>query len=181
MVSTSAITSAGSCSSQPREPVVTLRPFNTYGPRQSARAIIPTVISQIAAKQDVIKVGALKPTRDFNYVSDTAKSFVAAGTAPAPQVLGRTLNTGTGVEISVQDLIVAIADVMGRHVEVEQEAQRKRPDASEVMRLISDSSSLRELTGWKPEFSLREGLEHTSRWFLNPQNLAHYRPDVYAI
>lgn len=162
-------------------PVVTLRPFNTFGPRQSARAVIPTVISQIAARQDVIKVGSLKPTRDFNYVADTAQSFLAVGTAPAPKVLGRTLNTGTGVEVSVGALVEAIADVMGARVEVQQEAARMRPDASEVMRLISDSSELRQLTGWQPAYTLHTGLERTSEWFLNPANLAHYRPGQYAI
>ncbi|GHF36623.1 UDP-glucose 4-epimerase [Deinococcus metalli] len=162
-------------------PAVTLRPFNTFGPRQSARAVIPTVISQIAARRDVIKVGSLAPTRDFNYVADTAQSFLAVGTAPAEKVLGRTLNTGTGVEVSVGALVEAIADVMGARVEVEQEAERMRPDASEVMRLISDSSALRDLTGWQPAYTLHAGLEQTSQWFLHPANLAHYRPGQYAI
>ncbi|WP_420594392.1 NAD-dependent 4,6-dehydratase LegB [Deinococcus sp.] len=162
-------------------PVVTLRPFNTYGPRQSARAVIPTIISQIAAKNPVIKVGSLLPTRDFNFVSDTAESFLAVGEAAAEQVVGRTLNTGTGTEISVGELINTIADVMGRKVEVEQEAQRQRPDASEVMRLISDSSELRRLTGWAPKHPLASGLEQTSEWFLNPRNLAHYRTNMYTV
>ncbi|OOV12489.1 GDP-mannose 4,6-dehydratase [Deinococcus sp. LM3] len=162
-------------------PVVTLRPFNTYGPRQSARAVIPTVISQIAARQAVIRVGALKPTRDFNFVEDTVASFIAVGTAPAAAVVGRTLNTGTGSEISVQALVQAIADVMERHVEIEQDPQRLRPDASEVMRLVGDSSELRALTGWHPRHTLHGGLAITSRWFLDPANLAHYRPDLYAV
>jgi NAD dependent epimerase/dehydratase len=162
-------------------PVVTLRPFNTYGPRQSARAVIPTIISQIAARAPVVKVGSLAPTRDFNYVSDTAKSFLAVGNAQAADVVGRTFNTGTGVEVSVGELIGAIADVMGREVEIEQEAQRLRPDASEVMRLVSNSAELRRVTGWQPEYPLRSGLERTSTWFLDGGNLAHYRTGMYVV
>ncbi|GAA4013666.1 NAD-dependent 4,6-dehydratase LegB [Deinococcus rubellus] len=162
-------------------PAVTLRPFNTYGPRQSARAVIPTIISQIAAKQPIIKIGSLAPTRDFNYVADTAASFMAVGRAEASQVLGRTLNTGTGVEISVGALIQAVADIMNRRVEIEEDAQRLRPDASEVMRLVSDSSALRQLTGWEPQYQLRAGLEQTSQWFLDQRNLAHYKVGQYTI
>ncbi|TSA87641.1 SDR family NAD(P)-dependent oxidoreductase [Deinococcus detaillensis] len=162
-------------------PAVTLRPFNTYGPRQSARAVIPTIISQIAAKQPVIKIGSLAPTRDFNYVADTAASFVAVGRAEASQVLGQTLNTGTGVEISVGALIQAVADIMNRRVEIQEDAQRLRPDASEVMRLVSDSSALRRLTGWEPQYPLHAGLEQTSQWFLDERNLAHYKVGQYTI
>ncbi|GGB68571.1 GDP-mannose 4,6-dehydratase [Deinococcus soli (ex Cha et al. 2016)] len=162
-------------------PVVTLRPFNTYGPRQSARAVIPTIISQIAARRPVVRVGALRPTRDFNYVRDTARSFQAVGDAPAERVVGRTLNTGTGVEVSVGDLIRVIADVMGQQVQVEEEQQRLRPEGSEVMRLVGDNSELRAATGWAPHFDLHAGLEATSQWFLEPRNLAHYRPDQYTI
>ncbi|WP_425148120.1 NAD-dependent 4,6-dehydratase LegB [Deinococcus sp.] len=162
-------------------PVVTLRPFNTYGPRQSARAVIPTIISQIAARRPVVKIGSLAPTRDFNFVSDTADSFIAVGTASSDQVVGRTLNTGTGVEISVGALIETIADIMGKHVELEQEKQRLRPDASEVMRLVSDSSELRRLTGWHPRHDLRRGLEQTSAWFIDPGNLSHYKTGLYSV
>ncbi|ULH15857.1 GDP-mannose 4,6-dehydratase [Deinococcus sp. KNUC1210] len=162
-------------------PVVTLRPFNTYGPRQSARAVIPTIISQIAAHRPVVKIGSLAPTRDFNFVTDTADSFISVGNAAAERVVGRTLNTGTGTEISVGDLALAIADIMGEHVELEQEDQRLRPDASEVMRLVSDSGELRRLTGWQPRFPLRAGLEQTSAWFVDPRNLAHYKPGMYSV
>ncbi|WP_407542186.1 GDP-mannose 4,6-dehydratase (plasmid) [Deinococcus radiomollis] len=162
-------------------PVVTLRPFNTYGPRQSARAVISSVMSQIAARAPVIKVGSLAPTRDFNYVTDTAAAFLAVGDAPADQVVGQTFNTGTGVEVSVGELVEAISRVMNSHARVEQEPKRLRPDASEVMRLISDSSRLRQATDWSPQYPLLRGLEQTSRWFLDQQNLSHFRTGMYAI
>jgi NAD dependent epimerase/dehydratase len=162
-------------------PVVTLRPFNTYGPRQSARAVISSIMSQIAGRVPVIKVGSLTPTRDFNYVTDTANAFLAVGAAPADQVVGQTFNTGTGIEVSIGELVEAISRVMNSHTEVEQEPQRLRPDASEVMRLISDSGRLRQATGWSPRYPLIRGLEQTSRWFLDQQNLSHYRTGMYAI
>lgn len=160
-------------------PVVTLRPFNTYGPRQSARAVIPTIISQLAAGQPVIKLGALTPTRDFNFVSDTAAAFIAVAEAPREAVVGKVLNTGSGREISVGDLVRRIAQVMDREVEVVQDAERFRPDASEVMRLVCDNLALTQATGWQPCVSLEQGLAITSRWFLDPTNLARYKPERY--
>lgn len=161
-------------------PVVTLRPFNTYGPRQSARAVIPTIISQIAAGRRDIKLGDLRPTRDFNYVSDTARAFRAVGEA-GPEVLGRTLNAGSGREITVGDTVKLIGKVMGADIQVTQESERLRPEGSEVMRLLADHSEITALTGWNPEVSLEEGLKRTAQWFTDPTNLAHYRVDKYTV
>lgn len=161
-------------------PVVTLRPFNTYGPRQSARAVIPTIISQIAAGQSEIRLGDLRPTRDFNYVADTARAFRLLGEA-GKEVLGQTLNAGSGREITVGDTVKLIAQVMGRDVQVLQEDQRLRPEGSEVMRLLADGSAMQQLTGYQPEISLEEGLRRTAEWFTDPHNLARYRPDQYTV
>jgi NAD dependent epimerase/dehydratase len=161
-------------------PVVTLRPFNTYGPRQSARAVIPTIISQIAAGRREIRLGDLRPTRDFNYVADTARAFRAVGEA-GPEVLGQTLNAGSGREITVGDTVRLIARVMGADVEVTQEDQRLRPEGSEVMRLLADASSLSAATGWQPAVPLEEGLRRTAEWFTDPANLSRYRVDSYTV
>jgi len=161
-------------------PAVTLRPFNTFGPRQSARAVIPTVVSQLAAGADEIRLGALDPTRDFLFVRDTAAAFATVGTAPAEQVIGETFNAGTGHEISIGELARTICELMGRPVPVRLENERLRPAASEVMRLICDSSKLRAATGWAPAHNLHEGLKLTIEWFLDPANLAKYRPGTYA-
>jgi NDP-hexose 4,6-dehydratase len=156
-------------------PVVTLRPFNTYGPRQSSRAVIPTILSQLAAGQREIRLGDLRPTRDFTFVEDTARAFMAVGEAPADKVVGRTLNAGTGVEISIGDLVKTIARSAGYEVTVTEEAERLRPAGSEVMRLLCDASRLTAATGWKPEVALPEGLTRTAEWFANPENLARYK------
>jgi NAD dependent epimerase/dehydratase len=161
-------------------PVVTLRPFNTYGPRQSARAVIPTIISQIAAGRREIRLGDLRPTRDFNFVADTARAFRAVGEA-GPEVLGQTLNAGSGQEITVGDTVRLIARVMGADVEVTQEDVRLRPEGSEVMRLLADASSLSAVTGWQPSVSLEQGLGLTAQWFTDPANLARYRVDTYTV
>ncbi len=161
-------------------PVVTLRPFNTYGPRQSARAVIPTIISQVAAGRREIRLGDLRPTRDFNYVADTARAFRAVGEAGS-DVLGRTLNAGSGREITVGDTVKLIGQVMGAELQVTQEDVRLRPEGSEVMRLLADHSELSRLTGWQPEFTLEEGLKRTAVWFTNPVNLARYRVDQYTV
>jgi NDP-hexose 4,6-dehydratase len=162
-------------------PVVTLRPFNTYGPRQSARAVIPTIITQLAAGKDRIDLGNLAPTRDFCFVRDTVAAFVAAGMAPAEHVVGRVLNAGTGVETSIGDLARTIARLMGREVELVQHDERFRPEASEVMRLICDSSQLRQATGWEPRWTLDDGLRETIDWFSDPANLANYRRTGYVV
>jgi NAD dependent epimerase/dehydratase len=162
-------------------PAVTLRPFNTFGPRQSARAFIPTVAGQIAAGSGTVEVGALEPTRDFTFVRDTAEAFVALGTAPAVDVVGGTFNSGTGVEISMGRLARAIADLMGADPEFRCAADRERPAASEVMRLVCDAGRLRRVTGWRHRHTLEEGLKQTVEWFLDPANLARYRPSTYTI
>lgn len=160
-------------------PVVIARPFNTYGPRQSARAIIPTIISQIAAGADVIKVGDLSPTRDFNYVDDTCRGFIAL--AEAPSIEGRDINIASGTEISMADTLRTIAEVMGREVAFEVDPQRLRPSRSEVRRLCGDNSVITELTSWRPQVSLNEGLSRTAEWFCRPENIAKYKPFVYNV
>jgi UDP-glucose 4-epimerase len=159
---------------------VTLRPFNTFGPRQSARAVIPTVVSQIAAGADEILLGALDPTRDFLFVHDTAEAFATVGAAPAEAVVGQAFNAGTGEEISIGGLASLVTELMGRPVPVRLDEQRLRPAASEVMRLICDSTKLRAATGWAPRHTLTDGLKQTIEWFLDPANLAKYRPATYA-
>lgn len=162
-------------------PVTTLRPFNTFGPRQSNRAVIPTVVAQLAAGATVIELGALTPTRDFLFVKDTADAFVAMGTAPAADVVGRVLNAGTGAEISIGGLVETVAEVMGRDVEVRQDPRRMRPEGSEVQRLLADASALRAATGWAPQHDLRKGLAETVDWFRDPTNLARYRTSSYVV
>jgi NAD dependent epimerase/dehydratase len=162
-------------------PVVTLRPFNTYGPRQSNRAVIPTVVAQLAAGERVIELGALTPTRDFQYVKDTAQAFVTVGTAPAEAVVGRLFNAGTGVEISIGDLVRTVARIMDVDAEVRQDPRRMRPEGSEVQRLLADASLLRAATGWSPQFDLEKGLAQTVEWFCDPANLARYRTSAYVI
>ncbi|QLH19818.1 GDP-mannose 4,6-dehydratase [Streptomyces sp. Rer75] len=162
-------------------PVVTLRPFNTFGPRQSMRAVIPTVIGQVAAGERTVTLGDLRPTRDFTYVKDTAAAFLAVGTAPAADVVGRTFNAGTGGEISVGDLVTLVGKLMDTDLDVREDTQRVRPADSEVMRLVCDASRLRAATGWAPAHSLEEGLEHTIAFFRDPANLARYKTDIYNV
>ncbi|MCP2165535.1 GDP-mannose 4,6-dehydratase [Goodfellowiella coeruleoviolacea] len=160
-------------------PAVTLRPFNTFGPRQSARAVIPTVVSQLAAGQTRIQLGALDPTRDFLFVADTVEAFLTVGTAPASAVLGELFNAGTGTEVAIGDLAHDIARLMDVDVDITQDPQRIRPKDSEVLRLVCDASKLRERTGWQPRHTRDEGLAQTIDWFLDPTNLARYRPGQY--
>lgn len=164
-------------------PVATIRPFNTYGPRQSARAVIPTIITQIAAGVDEIRLGAIHPTRDFNYVRDTVRGFVAV--AEADQALGEVINIGSNYEISVGDTVALIAERMGREVRIVCENERLRPNGSEVERLWAENAKARELTGWTPEYAEREGfgrgLDETIAWFSDPANLARYKTDIYNI
>ena len=162
-------------------PAVTLRPFNTYGPRQSARAVIPTVISQLAAGRQEISLGSLTPTRDFNYVLDTAHAFQSMLEAPLDEVVGRTFNAGSGVEISIADTVVLISELMGKEVEIRVESDRLRPERSEVVRLVSDSTAISQATSWKPAHTLAEGLSSTIEWFLDPANLSRYRTDQYNV
>lgn len=164
-------------------PVAVLRPFNTYGPRQSARAVIPTIISQIAAGARQIKLGSLTPTRDFTFVRDTARGFIQAMQCDA--AVGRVTNIGAGFEISIGDTVSAIAEAMGAEVEVVQEESRMRPEASEVERLFAGTEQAQELFGWNPAFGGRDGflrgLAETAEWFQDPANLAAYKTDRYNI
>ncbi len=158
-------------------PVVIARPFNTYGPRQSARAIIPTIISQIAAGERVIKVGDMRPTRDFNFVSDTCKGFIAI--AETPGLEGMEINIATSKEISMGNLFNLISELMEVNVTYEVDSQRLRPQGSEVMRLMGDNTLITTRTSWQPRVDIREGLKQTIEWFTNPMNLAMYKPGIY--
>lgn len=160
-------------------PLTIVRPFNTYGPRQSARAIIPTIISQIASGQREILVGDLTPTRDFNFVKDTCRGFAAI--ADSPLTIGREVNIATGTEISMQDTLDTIARLMNAEVTWKRDPARIRPAGSEVFRLCGDNSVITELTDWRPQISLAEGLQATIDWFLNPENLSHYKPGIYNV
>lgn len=160
-------------------PVTVVRPFNTYGPRQSARAIIPAIISQIAAGERVIKVGDLTPTRDFNFVKDTCRGFITL--ANSPLTIGQEVNIATGTEVSMQETLDTIARLMNADVRWERDEARMRPAGSEVFRLCGDNSKIKELTGWQPEYSLEEGLRITIDWFTKPENLAHYKTGIYNV
>lgn len=164
-------------------PVTVIRPFNTYGPRQSARAVIPTIITQLAAGARQIKLGATHPTRDFNYVRDTVRGFVAV--AECDRAIGQVLNIGSNFEISIGETAQMIAGLMGQELQFASDAQRLRPQGSEVERLWADNTRARELTGWQPEFGgidgLRRGLRATIEWFGNPANLRHYKPELYNV
>ncbi|MDV4179943.1 NAD-dependent 4,6-dehydratase LegB [Rhizobium brockwellii] len=160
-------------------PVTIARPFNTFGPRQSARAVIPTVISQLLSGRTTLKLGALSPTRDFNFVQDTCDGFLAL--AACDEAIGQTVNIGSGSEISIGDTVRLIADIIGVSVEIECDEQRLRPANSEVERLCCDNSLIRSLTGFSPHYSLREGLEATIEWLRQPQNLARYKADIFNV
>lgn len=158
-------------------PVVIARPFNTYGPRQSARAIIPTIITQIAAGHREIKVGDLTPTRDFNFVTDTAAGFIALATAPG--IEGREINIATGREVTMEETLHTIARLMGADIKWVTDPERIRPSKSEVRRLLGDNKLITSLTDWRPRVSLEEGLRKTIDWFVKPENLARYKIDIY--
>ncbi len=158
-------------------PVVVARPFNTYGPRQSARAIIPTVITQVLSRVPEIKLGNLSPTRDFNYVQDTVSGFLAV--AFSEYVEGEVVNIGSGVEISIGDLVQLISKIIGINVNVVQEEQRVRPGKSEVERLLCDNRKIKMLTNWETKYSLEEGLKETTDWIKN--NLGKYKPGIYNV
>ena len=160
-------------------PVITARPFNTYGPRQSARAVIPTVISQLVAGATEIKLGALTPTRDLNYVTDTAAGFIAL--AQCDEVVGQTVNIANGKEIAVGDLAQTLIDIINPEARIVTDNIRMRPGKSEVERLLGDNTLISGLTGWEPTVSLREGLERTAAWFSDPANLSRYKSDIYNV
>jgi NAD dependent epimerase/dehydratase len=164
-------------------PVATLRPFNTYGPRQSARAVIPTIITQLAGGQSQIKLGAVFPTRDFNFVADTVNGFVKA--LESDKSIGEVINIGSNFEISVGDTARSIAEVMGVEVDIINDNQRLRPDKSEVERLWADNTKARELLGWSPAYGgldgFKRGLVETIEWFTSADNLKRYKLDHYNI
>ncbi|MEJ1199436.1 MULTISPECIES: GDP-mannose 4,6-dehydratase [unclassified Streptomyces] len=158
-------------------PVTVVRPFNTYGPRQSARAVIPTILSQLHSGTWQIRLGSLTPTRDFTYVTDTAAGFLAL--AACDRAVGHAVNLGTGQEISVGDLAKALIAASGRDAEIVVDPARLRPAGSEVQRLLSDNSRARDWAGWQPEVSLEEGLRHTSDWVAD--NLRLFATDRYHV
>lgn len=160
-------------------PLFIARPFNTYGPRQSARAVIPTIITQIAQGMKQIKLGDCSPTRDFNYVLDTCEGMVQL--MECDDVIGKTVNIGSNFEISVQDTLELIKKLMGSDVELIFDEQRKRPEKSEVFRLWCDNSQINSLTGFTPQFSIEKGLSATIDWFCEPKNLARYKGELYNV
>lgn len=160
-------------------PVVIARPFNTYGPRQSARAVIPTIISQIASGLAGIKVGDLRPTRDFNYVLDTCKGMIEL--SECNEAVGQAVNIGSNYEISIGDTFRKIQTLMGSNAVLVAEQERMRPEKSEVQRLWCDNSKIKNLTGFKPDYDLDHGLQLTINWFMNPQNLKKYKTEIYNV
>ena len=164
-------------------PVSTIRPFNTYGPRQSARAVIPTIITQIMAKNHTVRLGSQHPTRDFSYVADTVRGFIAVAEADA--AVGEVVNLGSGFEISIGDLVACIGDIMGLDVNIVADEERVRPQNSEVERLLAGNDKAARLTGWRPEYGglngLRKGLTETITWFAQSSNRDRYKSDKYNI
>jgi NAD dependent epimerase/dehydratase len=160
-------------------PLTIVRPFNTYGPRQSARAVIPSVISQIAAGRSSIDIGDLSPTRDFNFVADTCAGFIDL--AEAESAIGQTVNIGSNTEISIGDTVALIKRIMNSEVEIVLDPQRVRPANSEVHRLVCDNSLIRSLIGYRPKFSFEEGLRLTIDWFADPENLKKYKTGIYNV
>lgn len=158
-------------------PIATLRPFNTYGPRQSARAVIPTIISQILAGKNEIKLGSLTPTRDFNFVKDTAEAFVKV--AESDKTIGEVINAGSNYEISIGDTVKKIIDILGKDVKIICDDERIRPEKSEVNRLWADNTKIKELTGWAPKYSIDDGLAETVKWI--KENMKYYKPDIYNV
>jgi NAD dependent epimerase/dehydratase len=160
-------------------PVTIMRPFNTYGPRQSARAIIPTIITQIASGQPTIKLGNLSPTRDLNFVEDTCDGMIAL--AESEKTVGQTVNIGSGQEVTMREVFETIKSIMKSDIALEEDPERIRPTKSEVQRLLCDNTKIRELTGYTPKHSLVEGLTITAEWFKDPQHLKMYKPTIYNV
>jgi NAD dependent epimerase/dehydratase len=160
-------------------PIVIARPFNTYGPRQSARAVIPTIISQIASGMTEIRIGDTRPTRDFNYVLDTCKGMIELSVCKA--AIGQVVNIGSNYEISIGDIFQKIRGFMDSQAMLVTEQQRMRPEKSEVQRLWCDNSKIKELTGFKPDYYIDHGLKLTIDWFMNPQNLRKYKTEIYNV
>jgi NAD dependent epimerase/dehydratase len=160
-------------------PVTIVRPFNTYGPRQSARALIPSIIIQMISNYKEIKLGDLRPTRDFNYVKDIAKGFLAI--AECNDAIGKEINIASNTESSIDDIIKVIKATLGSDVKIITDEQRLRPEKSEVFRLWGDNTLIKLLTGWEPKYNLMEGLKETIDWFSRPENLKKYKPEIYNV
>ena len=160
-------------------PVTIARPFNTYGPRQSARAVIPTIITQIATGQKEIALGDVTPTRDFNYVEDTCRGFIAH--AENDTTIGDVYNIGSNTEISIDDIFNLIKELMSSDVNLITEERRFRPQNSEVLRLWCDNTKLEKLTGFKPQVDIREGLQKTIDWIKQPHNMKTYKEKIYNV
>jgi len=160
-------------------PVTIARPFNTYGPRQSARAVIPTIITQIANGEREIKLGDLTPTRDFNYVVDTCRGFIAM--AEEDKTIGETINIGSNFEISIANTLNLIKELMQSDVEFVTDKQRIRPEKSEVFRLWCDNKKIEGLTGFKPQFDIKQGLQKTIDWITEPEHLKSYKSEIYNV
>lgn len=160
-------------------PVVVVRPFNTYGPRQSARAIIPTIITQIKNGMKTIKLGDLTPTRDFNFVKDTCKGFIELSRCDA--AIGQEVNVCSNYEISMRDTLKLIARLMNADVEFVEDSERLRPKNSEVFRLWGDNTKIKSLTGFEPSYTIESGLQETIGWFSDPENLKKYKADIYNV
>lgn len=160
-------------------PVTIVRPFNTFGPRQSARAVIPTIITQLLAGKTEIKLGALHPTRDLLFVKDTANGFVEI--AKSEKTIGHEINIATQQEISIQDLAQNLINIINPNAEIISDDVRLRPEKSEVERLLGAADKIKSLTNWQPKYNLQEGLKHTIEWFSKPENLSRYKADIYNV
>jgi len=158
-------------------PVTILRPFNTYGPRQSARAVIPTIVAQILSRNREIKLGNIHSTRDFNYIADIVEAFIEI--SKCDNAIGKVVNAGSGVEISIENLVKEISSLMGIEIRIKQEEQRMRPEKSEVMRLVCDNSQIKSLTNWVPKYDLISGLKLTVEWI--KENVDNYKYEIYNI
>jgi len=160
-------------------PVVIVRPFNTYGPRQSARAVIPTLIVQLLTGEEKLRLGNLAPTRDFGYVKDTVEGFVAL--AEADSAIGKEINIATGTEHSIGDVAQMLLAELNPKAHIIEDEQRLRPEASEVFRLVGDNTQITAMTPWRPRYELRAGLRETIAWFKQPANLARYKARLYNV
>ena len=158
-------------------PIATVRPFNTYGPRQSARAVIPTIISQILSGKKEIKLGSLTPTRDFNYVKDTAEAFIKI--AESDNTIGQVINAGSNYEISIGDTVKKIINILGEDIKIICDENRLRPEKSEVNRLWADNTKIKQLTDWAPKYTIDEGLAETVEWI--KKNMQYFKTDIYNV
>lgn len=160
-------------------PVTIVRPFNTYGPRQSARAVIPAIITQILAGSKILKLGFVNSSRDFTFVYDTVEGFIKAG--ESDYSIGKIINIGSNNEITIKDLVQLIAELLGKKVSIAMDSKRKRPDKSEVKRLKADISKAKRILNWAPKYTLEAGLNETIRWFKDPNNLTKYKTGIYNV